>query len=297
MEPPDLFMDEQLRVISWDAARGLTLLEPESVDCVVTSPPYWRHRDYGVAGQLGQEPTVGFYVDRLADVFDLVAPVLKSTATVWLNLGDTWLDGDLLDVPGLVRAELGARGWLRRGDVVWHKPDAPPESTRGRPVVDHERVLLLARRSDHFYDAEAVREPYTKPLNRWGSDRASGAGRPESSRGLDRERALRPDPRGKLRRSVWTIGRARANGSSCPAVMPPELAERCILAGCPVGGTVLDPFAGSGTTLLEALRLGRRAVGIELNKTFAAEAVQRALDAGQLRLPDQGAPAHDLEVA
>lgn len=255
-----------------DARRLLAEIDDDSIDCIVTSPPYWRQRDYGHPAQIGQEQTVHEYAAALADTLRTAQTKLKSHGTMWLNIGDVQSGGVLIGAPWRVAFALEQDGWLRRAAVIWHKTNALPESqAKQRPGFDYETVFLFAVSLDHYYDYDAVREPYTQPLNHWGGPKSNGNGRAETNRGLDRVREMRPDPRGKLRRSVWPIATARTNPSRCPAIMPAELAELCILAGCPAGGVVLDPFAGSGTTARAAAKHGRSSVSIELNPSYMLE--------------------------
>ena len=249
---------------------------PDGVfQCCVTSPPYYGLRNYQVAGQIGLEQTPGEYVERLVAVFQEVRRVLRDDGTLWLNLGDSYAndskwggssggkhaaalhgntgigrtkkhtgakDKDLLMIPARVALALQADGWWLRSDIIWHKPNPMPSPAKDRPTSSHEHVFLLTKQPRYFFDAEAVAEP-------------SCAG----SRNV---------------RDVWTIN-TRPFKEAHFAVMPAELARRCLLAGCPVGGKVLDPFGGAGTTGLAAGESGRYATLIELNPDYAEIARQR----------------------
>lgn len=254
-----------------DAASGVAELEPGSVDCVVTSPPYWGLRDYRVPGQYGLEPTVEGYVQRLVAVFAQLRRVLTAEATVWVNLGDTYGGSwgnyiapgstaltaaerwenkqgrqrppqsrcrakDLQGVPWRVVFALAEQGWLVRAALVWAKPNARPESVRDRLACRYEMLFLLALCADH-----------------WWPECCPGPGQ------LDQVWWV-PAPRGRSRHS---------------APGPPELAGRCISLGCPPGGRVLDPFSGTGTTGVAALACGRSFVGIDLDPTSHDEAITR----------------------
>ena len=318
-----------------DALEVLRTLSAESVHCCVTSPPYWGLRDYGVPGQIGLEPTVGEYVEKMVAVFREVRRVLRADGTCWLNLGDSYagswgaqsrggppsesstLKGtghvgggpkikslsavqiaahpkgqthtgtirdpglkpkDLAGVPWRVAFALQDDGWWLRSDIIWHKPNPMPESVTDRPTKAHEYVFLLAKSPTYYFDAEAVREP-TLSLDpghisyRPNSARIAEEGRKEfSAKHAMSARAY--NSAGRNIRSVWTIATA-PYAEAHFATFPPALAERCIKAGCPAGGTVLDPFAGAATTLLVADRLQRRGIGIELNPAYVAMATER----------------------
>jgi DNA modification methylase len=287
-----------VHIIEGDCLAMLRTLPDGAAQCCVTSPPYYGLRDYGVEGQIGLEDSPAAYVARLVDVFREVRRVLRDDGTLWLNLGDSYArapekggsgpggkniaaygnayanaqsskvgssDGgvgrgdrpgsrlaaegvkpkDLLGIPWMVAFALRADGWYLRKDIIWHKPNPMPESVRDRPTTAHEHVFLLTKRAAYFYDADSIRE----------------------------------EPIGANARDVWTIATQPYSGAHF-ATMPPALAERCIKAGSKPGDTIVDPFGGAGTTGLVADRLGRNALLIELNPTYAAMARERiALDA------------------
>src|SRR5688572_8778643 len=147
------------RLLVGDARTTLAELSGEVVDTVVTSPPYFRQRDYTAAGQVGQEESPQEYVRRLVEVFREVRRVLKPTGSLWLVLGDKYDGGELLGMPWRVALGLQEDGWHLRSDVIWHKPNAMPSSTKTRPTTDHEYVFFLSKSLDYFYDANAIREP------------------------------------------------------------------------------------------------------------------------------------------
>lgn len=188
---------------------------------------------------------------------------------------------DLIGIPWRVAFALQADGWWLRSDIIWHKPNCMPESVRDRPTKSHEYVFLLTKSERYYYDADAVREPHTDIVSiarhkdvgrgRQGYARASGMhGRPQR----DSSSGLGGHPAGRNRRDVWSVATAPYKGAHF-AVMPPALVEPCVLAGCPVGGVVLDPFMGSGTVGVVARRHGRRYLGIELNADYIALAQER----------------------
>ena len=293
-----------------DALSVLKTMPDQSINTCVTSPPYWGLRDYGVDGQLGLEPTPAEYVANLVEVFREVRRVLRDDGTLWLNLGDSYsgscqtggvnsISGkgksqphvkhkrntnlkpkDLVGIPWMVAFALRADGWYLRQDIIWHKPNAMPESVKDRPTRAHEYIFLLSKSPRYYYDADAIREPHT--LN----DRVKGrkpnfAPRkwlPEGGKISNNNRSggdgVGFNPKGRNKRSVWTIPTRPFKGAHF-AVFPPDLIEPCILAGCPAGGVVLDPFMGSGTTGMVAAMYQRNFIGFELNPEYCKMAEKR----------------------
>ena len=380
-----------VRILVGDARARLRELPAESVHCVVTSPPYWGLRDYGVEGAIGLEPTFDQHLDVLVHVFREVRRVLRKDGTCWLNYGDVYATGtaakrppsanrgvggwsnaandggrradcrtlkpkDLMMMPARVAMALQADGivdakalqaieraqhavaeayfydqapipdrvrmaldvlaqeyaeakgdsWWLRSEIVWHKPNPRPESVLDRPILAHEKVFLLTKSARYFYDAKAVRIPVTggaharrkdgelRPAK--GSDphdRRAGTWKEKTDK--QREQPPRHSRYGPMHKGLAALDRVpkddqQANGAnlrnvwSIPtygypgahfATFPPALVEPCVKAGCPVGGTVLDPFAGAGTVGLVADRLGRDSILIELNPAYAAMARAR----------------------
>ena len=288
----------------------LRTLPVNSVNCCVTSPPYYGLRDYGVEGQIGLEEHPGEYVARLVDVFREVRRVLRDDGTLWLNLGDSYaanrsyqvsstkggpkhgpgqsvggagsvvpggLKGkDLIGIPWRVALALQADGWYLRQDIIWHKPNPMPESVKDRCTKAHEYVFLLSKSARYFYDHEASMEPVAastvERLSQPTLHQQEGSTRVPGKTNGNMKAAGRTDMRN--RRSVWTIATQPYSGAHF-ATYPPALIEPCILAGCPVGGTVLDPFGGSGTTGAVSISLGRKAVLIELNDQYLDLAIER----------------------
>lgn len=322
-------------IIVADVRDGLATLPDKSVQCVVTSPPYWALRDYGVDGQIGQESTPDEYVATIVDVFREVRRVLRPDGVVFLNLGDSYygsgkgrnadgsfhegsLNGkqgtnrgsvegrlfktgaraatlkpkDLVGIPWRVAFALQADGWYLRSDIIWAKPNPMPESVRDRPTKAHEYVFLLTKRERYYYDAAAIAEPaawdrrgdqsvikpqqgtaswikpktkqdllgkqtYTGFNGRWAASVEDGTA-----------------PKTRNKRSVWQIA-TQPYAEAHFATFPEALVEPCVLAGSLEGDTVLDPFAGSGTVGVVALRHNRRFVGIDLNHEYAEMARRR----------------------
>jgi DNA modification methylase/ParB-like chromosome segregation protein Spo0J len=293
------FFDESgVTLYRGDVLDVLCKLPAESVHSVVTSPPFWKKFDYKVAGQLGQEESPAEYMDAMVRVFREVHRVLRRDGTLWLNLGSTYMSEcfdpwglkakDDACIPHRVAFALQQDGWYLRSEIVWDIPNVAPESVTDRPTRSHQIVFLLTRSPKYYYDVDAVREaPAACSVKRVALAKSrlelssgkqqyktTGGGRLASS-GHHADHLLAvPHPLGRNRRTVWTIP-ACTLGAGHPAPWPAELVEPCILAGCPSGGVVLDPFAGTGTTLLVARDIGRRAVGIELNATYCKMAVER----------------------
>lgn len=303
-----------------DARRVLEGMPESSVDCVVTSPPYYGLRDYGVDGQIGLEDTPDEYVDRLAAVIHETARVLKDDGTLWLNLADSYAgsgkgrrtDGtrgtatgkqafdrgacsgrlnrpcrtvrrkSLLGIPWRVAFRLQDDGWILRSEIIWHKHNSMPESVRDRPTRAHETVFLLSRGEHYYYDAYAVRQPLAESSVRrlsqdvdaqHGSDRLPGKDNgPMKAVGSALGRNLR---------DVWDINTTPFTGAHF-AVFPEALPATCITAGCRPGGVVLDPFSGSGTTGLAALKAGCRYVGIDISRDYLDLSLHTRLAQGTL---------------
>lgn len=295
-----------MEILVGDSCETLKTLADQSVHCCVTSPPYFGLRDYGVDGQIGLEDTPDAYVARLVEVFREVHRVLRGDGTVWLNLGDSYAGGgghspnapssktrksgkygdalkeggikpqgvvkakDLIGIPWRVAFALQADGWYLRQDIIWHKPNPMPENIRDRCTKSHEYVFLLSKGPKYYYDAEAIKQPAKYP----GDNRAA---RKDTRKVVDpycvdhgsRKRTGKPTADKVNRRSVWTVT-TKPYKEAHFATFPPDLIEPCVLAGCPVGGVVLDPFGGSGTTAGVATKHYRRSIMCELNPEYAA---------------------------
>ena len=308
------------RILVGDALTRLAELPDGSVQTCITSPPYWGLRDYGHDGQIGLESTPDEYVSNMIEVFRHVRRVLSDNGTVWLNLGDSYASDtkgsggpdssstlvgtkaerngqrmksikikhglkpkDLVGIPWRVAFALQADGWWLRQDIIWHKPNPMPESVTDRCTKAHEYLFLLSKSARYHYDAQAITEPSESAGEKRGggkkySSAAGGVAIIGDKHNLDKY-GTTPDTRN--RRSVWTIATKPYSGAHF-AVMPPDLVEPCILAGSRAGDTVLDPFTGSGTVGMVALRHGREFVGIELNPEYAALAESRIYNDGPL---------------
>lgn len=293
-----------------DCLTSLRQMASASVHCCVTSPPYFGLRDYDMDGQIGLEESPQDFVDDLVEVFREVRRVLRDDGTLWLNLGDSYartggtdrkpsasasvgstkrtLDQmsnrkqrapeghkpkDRLMIPARVAIALQADGWWLRDEIIWHKPNAMPFSGKDRTTPAHEMIYMLSKSSRYFYDHEAVREDaaYSGLTVKLGpksfsKGQAQGAGVATSGNG---KKSTYTVGAYRNRRSVWTVTTKPFKGAHF-ATFPPDLIEPCILAGSPIGGTVLDPFGGSGTTAGVAIKHGRRAILCELNPGYAA---------------------------
>ena len=276
------------RILVGDALTRLAELPDGSVQTCVTSPPYWGLRDYGHDGQLGLEATPDDYVANMVALFREVRRVLADDGTLWLNLGDTYGSGKQLQgIPWRVAFALQADGWWLRQDIIWHKPNPMPESVTDRCTKAHEYLFLLTKSARYFYDAEAISEVSLRPSavgfigGQKGRDLTIGESDPNYRNGSEQWGREVVVGSFRNRRSVWTIATKPYSGAHF-AVMPADLVEPCILAGSRPDDVVLDPFTGSGTVGMVALRHGRQFVGCELNPEYAALAETRIYDDGPL---------------
>jgi DNA modification methylase len=268
-----------IRSLQGDCRDIFKTLPDESVHCVVTSPPYWGLRDYGHGEQIGLEPTPEAYVATMVEVFREVRRVLRKDGTLWLNLGDSFKDKNLIGMPWRVAFALQTDGWYLRQDIIWAKPNPMPESVTDRCTKAHEYIFLLSKSPRYYYDQDAIREEIKA-----GSGIRMRASKHDGCRGdkiknptADITLKHYQEIKGANRRSVWEIDTQPFREAHF-ATFPPALIEPCVMAGCPKGGTVLDPFGGAGTTGMVADRLQRDAIIIELNPDYAAMAELRLQD-------------------
>ena len=269
----------------------------------VTSPPYYGLRDYGHEGQIGLEETPEEYIKAMVEVFRCVWDVLEDDGTLWINIGDSYAstggrqveqtvrksgdyvnsgqkgsDGvgtsrkppegiktkDLIGIPWMLAFALRADGWYLRQDIIWHKPNPMPESVQDRCTKAHEYIFLMSKSQKYYYDHDSIKEPVKED---WGTrDRANGKYHNEGT-GLQPHSGLEKSYEMANKRSVWSVPVKPYTGAHF-AVFPSELIEPCILSGAPVGGIVLDPFMGSGTTAQVSQDLGRQYIGCELNPAY-----------------------------
>lgn len=261
------------KLFEGSALAVLQALPSESVQCIVTSPPYWGLRDYGIEGQIGLEPTLPQFLNQLTRVFSEAKRVLKRNGTLWLNIGDSYTSGnrgyraadkknparamsirpstpdglkpkDLIGVPWRLAFALQDDGWFLRSDVVWNKPNAMPESVKDRPIRSHEYLFMFTKSEKYFYDHDAVKELADDGISKRG------------------------------RRTVWNVNTKPFAGAHF-ATFPPELIRPCVLASTRLGDFVLDPFFGSGTVGVVSQEELRQYVGVELNPDYVKMAVSR----------------------
>jgi len=281
-----------------------------------------------VDDQLGLESTPEEYIANMVEVFREVKRVLRDDGTLWLNISDSYagsnrgasdyreIDGlgmkprtsytgqipdksglkpkDLMMIPARLALALQADGWYVRSDIIYSKKIPMPESVKDRPTRSHEYVFLLTKSAKYYYDAEAIKEPYTESINQRGGTRKRNPinekfdpSNMANANSLARKRDIQPDPNGRNRRSVWTIS-TQPTSFAHFAVMPEKLVEPCILAGSKPGDIIFDPFAGSGTVERVAIRLGRESIGLELNFNYIADIAKRRTSQVQVRLPIDG---------
>lgn len=255
------------KIIVGDNRETLRTLEAGSVQTCITSPPYWGLRDYGQDDQIGLEESPEDFVEQLCLVFDEVWRVLADDGTLWLNLGDSYLNKSLAGIPWRVAFALQARGWYLRSEIIWHKTNSMPESVTDRPTKSHEHIFLLSKLAKYFYDHEAIQEDALS-RNDGGKFGGSKYGNLEDEKHRTASGNVYVATGKKNKRDVWSVSTAGYAGAHF-ATYPPELIEPCILAGSREGDTVIDPFSGSGTTGMVALRHGRNYVGLELNPEYA----------------------------
>ena len=344
-----------MKILQGDALDRLREMDAESVQCCVTSPPYWGLRDYGVDGQLGLEKTPEEYVAKMVAVFAEVRRVLRDDGTLWLNIGDSYaqgggkqvvqtknashgLDGtrqatpgfapkQLIGIPWRLAFGLQADGWYLRQDIIWAKPNPMPESVTDRCTKSHEYLFLLSKSAKYYFDHEAIKEPCVqderRPSFRGGAycnnstfDNAEGGKSTDTGNirtswkgskfhdgknlinhpnvgmnhrelrsdiesrhrsSIDGGQSMEAAPNGtRNKRDVWTVATQPFKEAHF-ATFPQKLIEPCVLAGCPIGGVVFDPFTGSGTTGVVTLRHQRDFIGIELNADYVTMARNRIL--------------------
>ena len=299
-----------IKILHGSCLDRLKDLEDQSINTCVTSPPYWGLRDYGEGEQLGLEETPEAFVENLVNVFREVKRELRDDGTLWLNLGDSYSSGgrttttnqtlrgdkdygvtrpkpsegikpkDLIGIPWRVAFALQADGWYLRQDIIWHKPNPMPESVKDRCTKAHEYIFLLSKSPKYYFDNEAIKEDAKFPD---GPDSADKIRKGVGKHGMDTRSGLNKigaiSKRNK--RSVWTITTKPFKGAHF-ATFPMDLIEPCVLAGCPEGGTVLDPFGGSGTTAQVANSHNRDAILIELNEEYIEIAKERIAPDGDL---------------
>lgn len=291
-----------------DALEVLKTIPNSSIDCVVTSPPYYALRDYGHSKQIGTEATFEEYLDNLIAIFDQVRRVLRPSGTCWVNIGDSYGTGSgagirngkqatnrnsrdnkgwikhgkkavkryeksLLMIPARFAMRMQARHWVLRQEIVWSKPNPMPESVKDRCTRSHEFIYMFVKQNKYFYDANAIKTISKDPNDDRGA-RQNVKRKPTALVNGIRSSGVYPMAN---KRSVWTINTKPYAGAHF-AVFPEELCRDPIRAGCRKGGTVLDPFMGSGTVMAVARQEGRNSIGIELNPEYIKLAQRRLIN-------------------
>ena len=274
-----------------DARTVLDTLPAGSVDCIVGSPPYFNVRDYQVKRQIGVEPTVENYLENLCSAYDAAARVLKPSGSCWVVIGDLYIEKNMVLLPSRFAIEMQARGWIVRNDVIWRKTRCLPHPVKDRLISTHEHIFHFVRSKSYYYDLDSIRTPHAaSSLNRVKSRINVGHkgryGKDEGNRGrtidfLDETSAIHA--KGRNPGDVFDACPSNAADGHL-ATYPEELIEPRIVSTCPPGGTVLDFWLGSGTTALVATKLGRRWIGIELNREYCKIAKRRLSKPLQQRL-------------
>lgn len=308
------------KIIHGDCLEELKKMPDESVNCVVTSPPYWNLRDYGVAGQLGLEKTFQEYITKLCDIFDEVRRVLRKDGTCWVVMGDTYsgssngsgdktqkernhikrenfdkiylgqksgktslLDKCLCQIPSRFAIEMTNRKWILRNEIIWHKPNCMPSSVKDRFTVDYEKVFFFTKSKRYFFEMqyEPLSAASLKDFNARKTFRNKGSNNVYACPGEGRDRSEFYRPElGRNKRCVWSIT-TKPFREAHFATYPETLIEPMIKAGCPFGGVVLDPFFGAGTTGIVAKKQGKEFIGIEINEDYCKMAARRIASVSQ----------------
>ncbi len=301
------------KILCGDAAEMLKTLPQECVNMCVTSPPYYGLRDYGESGQIGIEQTPDEYIARLVKVFDEVYRVLKKDGTLWLNIGDSYAGSgkgpmtltqggknedvfnmqnrvyevpkswsgikpkDLIGIPWMLAFALRERGWYLRSDIIWYKTNCLPESAKDRPTKTYEHIFLLAKSRQYYFDFKAIQEPIKDVSRERYKHGRSANSKYVGQQGITQVRGDFSDfdQQFRRKRDVWEVSTNTYKMDEHFAMFPERLIEPCILAGSKVGGIVLDPFFGSGTTGAVAKRFGREFIGIDLNARYLEKAKER----------------------
>ena len=302
--------ENENRIICGDALETLKNFSDESINCSITSPPYYGLRDYHKKEQIGREKTVEEYLDRLINVFREVRRVLKKDGTCFIVIGDSYAgtsskkeqrdpkypkgrngqnpsitqkvlgykSKDLMGIPWRLAFALREDGWYLRSDIIWHKENAMPEACKDRPTRSYEHIFLLSKSPRYYYDYDSLAEPMKEV-----SKKRYVRGRSKENKYLNENSGAKIQkineargygqykgdniPQFRNKRDIWTINTTSFRGNHY-AAFPPKLAEICMIAGCPKGGIILDPFIGSGTVGLIALLHNRKYIGIELNEEY-----------------------------
>lgn len=294
------YTDDSVTLYHGDALMVARTLADDVVDCIVTSPPYFGLRDYGIDGQYGLEASPAEYVETMRALFSELRRVLADDGTLWLNIGDSYAGGlhrcdyglpqkSLMLIPWRVAQALQDEGWILRNAVVWNKSNAMPEKVYDRLSNKYEPIFMFSKSRSYWFDLDPIRKiPTTSGGKTWEQRKAGGelpvphGLQGAAARGVG---GFKAHEAGANPGDVWDIPTQSFKAAHF-AVFPTQLAQRCIMVGCKPGGTVLDPFSGSGTTGLAAQRLGRKYIGIDLNVEYLDLSMQTRLAQSALDFGD-----------
>lgn len=302
-------MIEHDNIYNMDCLEGLRQMEDATVDCCVTSPPYFALRDYGCEGQIGLEQSPEEYIARLCDVFREVMRVMKPEATCWVVIGDTYnyyrgattrqyydtkfagesghparpsgfglecknlKNKDLIGIPWMLAFALRGMGFYLRQDIIWAKPNPIPESVKNRCTKSHEHVFLLTKQPRYYFSVDALREPANTGIRAQEYNHRKVKFTVSGQRNVLFRGSNQSDGF-RNKRDVWPI-LVKPGYEGHHATFPVELPLQCIALGCPQGGLVLDPFMGTATTAVAAYRISRHYVGFELSPDYHAICLER----------------------
>jgi site-specific DNA-methyltransferase (adenine-specific) len=274
-------------VILGNAKKQALELQDNYFQCIITSPPYFGHRTYSENNpdEIGREDNYLDYIQHLVDIFNVLKSKLRDDGLLWLNLGDTYREKYLLGLPWRVALTLQDYGWILRSDIIWYKPNAMPSSVKDRPTVDHEYIFMFSKNDEYYYNADAIREPhvtFTEKSKMRGGRNHFGKrdGTPEQGKNAGNQNLHNGrwdqsfHPNGRNKRTVWEISLGKFRDAHF-AVFPEKLVENCLFASTKTDDFVLDPFCGSGTTGVVALKNSRNFIGIELVEKYQQMAQNR----------------------
>lgn len=259
------------------------------IQTIITSPPYFGHRKYtgedSCDQEIGREKNLEDYIINIVRCFELIKPKLKSNGLLWLNLGDTYRNKELQGVPWRVAFALKDNGWILRSDIIWKKPNAMPSSVKNRPTTDHEYIFLFSKSNDYYYDADSIREPHITFSEKskmkggrnhfWKRNGTPENGKNSGNQNLHDGRWDQAfHPKGRNKRTVWEIPVGKFRDAHF-AVYPEALVEICLLASTKKQDLVFDPFTGSGTTGVVAIKNQRKFIGCELVNKYQEMAQNR----------------------
>lgn len=277
------------KILTGNAAEQLIYIENETIQSTITSPPYFNLRNYsnGHNEEIGREKDVSIYIDNLVKIFEMLKHKTREDGLLFLNLGDTYVNGCLSGVPWRVALALIDIGWILRSDIIWHKPNAMPSSVKNRPTTDHEYIFMFSKNKKYQYFQDAIREPhitFSENSKMKGGRNHLGKRNGTPEKGKNEGNSNLHDgrwdqafhPLGRNKRTVWNIPLGKFRGSHF-AVFPEQLVETCIKASSKEGDLICDPFTGSGTTGLVATKMKRDFIGIELVSEYADLAKSRIM--------------------